>query len=253
MKIYKTYALTIFCVVGTFQLYAQNIINSERILSKIDSDFVFGASLDGDLKFGNINLVETNLSTQIGKKIHNNIFRAVFNYSYTSENNEVLSNDWTGQLRLNHFIKNNSVFFFIQGQNVMSLNIKYRYLFGSGYRMKILGDGDNYLDLSLGVFKESELYNNNGDDLLINNLRYSISVLSKVKISEKLIFNNTFYWQINTKKTSDYRLYLEPRFNYSISDDFELFFALRNRYHSSPYVDIKNNDSQTTFGIEFTL
>ena len=70
---------------------AQTILNSERILSKIDSSMVFGTSLDGDFSTGNINLVNATFSSQLGKKIDNHLIRLIYNYTYTSENKEILS------------------------------------------------------------------------------------------------------------------------------------------------------------------
>jgi hypothetical protein len=241
--------IILFCI----SINAQTILNSERVLSKIDSVLVVGASIDGDFSYGNLNLIQTNFNGQIGKKINNSVLRGVFNYAYTSENKEVLSNDWSGQLRLNRIFNSNSIFFFLQGQNVKSLNLKSRYLIGGGYRMNLYKNSSDYFDFSLGIFSENEVYNYNDTSLSVSNFRYSLSFLSSIKVFKKLNFNNTLYCQINTKSFSDFRLYFEPRFNYSLNDNFELFFTVRSKYHSTPYIEIKSSDYQSSFGIEFSL
>ena len=100
--------VSLIIIIFSTTLSSQTILNSEKVLSKIDSVLVVGIGLDGDFSKGNINLVQTNFSAQFRKKINKNVFRGVFNYSYTSENKEILSNDWTGQFRLNRFYNLNS-------------------------------------------------------------------------------------------------------------------------------------------------
>jgi hypothetical protein len=245
--------ISLIIIICSTTLSSQTILNSEKVLSKIDSVLVVGIGLDGDFSKGNINLVQTNFSAQFGKKINKNVFRGVFNYSYTSENKEILSNDWTGQFRLNRFYNLNSIFIFIQGQNVKSLNLKSRYLFGGGYRMNLIKKSSNYLDFSLGFFNENETYNIGDHNLKVNNLRYSVSLLSSFTIFKNIISSNTLYYQVNTKTFSDYRIYYEPRLSYLINDNFELYLTLRARYHSTPYIDIKSNDYQSSFGLQFNL
>ena len=64
-------AIITLVFLNSILIYGQTILNSERILSKIDSSMVFVTSLDGDFSKGNINIVNTTFSSQIGKKIKN--------------------------------------------------------------------------------------------------------------------------------------------------------------------------------------
>ena len=233
-------------------LHSQTIINSERVLSRVDSTLVISAGIDGDFNFGNLDLIQANFSTQIGKKFNNNLFRGVFNYAYNSEDKEVLSNDWTGQLRFNHFISNNSIFAFIQGQNVKSLRMKYRYLYGGGYRLKTYTHKDNYIDTSFGLFKEHEQYEDINSLVEVNNLRYSLSAFSMFRISDSVLFETTIYWQINSRNLNDYRIYIEPRISILKNDHIEFFITTRNRYHSTPYIMVAKNDNQSSIGIQIT-
>lgn len=231
----------------------QTILNSERILSKIDSSMVFGTSLDGDFSTGNINLINATFSSQLGKKIDNHLIRLIYNYTYTSENKEILSDDSSGQIRYNYLINDNSYFVFFQAQNVKSLNINNRILFGGGYRNRLIGNIQNYTDISLGIFKENEDYNIESGKLKIRNFRYSLSILSQYKLSEKISLNNTLYYQLNTKNIQDYRIFIEPRLSISF-EKLNLFITTRNRFHSMPYlIDLKSNDNNTSFGLEYIL
>ena len=231
----------------------QTIINTEALLREIDSSFVFKINTEADFNFGNIDLIQLNNTLSLGKRFKKNLFRISFGYEFISEENETISNDWTGQMRLNHFFNDNSIFFFIQGQNVVSLKLNHRYLIGAGYRNRISSNGANYLDLSAGGFFENELYNKNLiDRVSVNNFRYSLSSFSNLKISEKVNLNTSAYYQLNSKNLKDYRLFLEPRLYFQL-DKFSFYFDLKYRFHSTPYVDIYRNDTEFLFGVEIDL
>ena len=64
----KILSLFLFLLAANF-LYSQTILNTEKLMSKIDSTFVFGIGFAGNMERGNIELTESNLSLQIGKKL----------------------------------------------------------------------------------------------------------------------------------------------------------------------------------------
>ena len=166
-------------------------------MSKIDSTFVFGIGFDGNMERGNIELTESNLSLQIGKKINNSLFRFVLGHEYESDSQEVLSNDFSGQIRYNYSIVNNSIFSFIQAQNVRSLKMLHRYLIGGGYRFNLYKKNQNYFDLSAGIFYEDELYEEEKNQIKVYNYKYSFSSFSTFYIDEKLSLNTSIYYQLN--------------------------------------------------------
>jgi len=251
---------TLFLCLFGFSLSAQSIVNTELILKDIDSTSAVNIYSEGDLKFGNIHLVEVNNQLTYGAQYGKNLLRLSVGHEFLEENGEKLANDLVGQARLNHFLGKNSVFVFVQAQNTISLNLKLRYLFGAGYRQNIISSGDsssqdrpNYLDLSAGIFKELEEYTRKGlDNLNIDNWRYSISAFSNVTITQKLSLNTTIYYQLNQSNLEDYRIYIEPRLYYKL-DKISLYLTNRYRYHSTPYVPVKKEDQEYLFGVEISL
>lgn len=233
-------------------LFAQTILNTEKLMSKIDSTFVFGIGLDGNMERGNIELTESNLSLQAGKKINNSLIRFILGHEYESDSQEVLSNDFSGQIRYNYSIKNNSIFAFIQAQNVRSLKMLHRYLIGGGYRINLFKKNQNYFDLSAGLFYEDELYEEDLNQINVYNYRYSFSSFSTFYIDKNISLNTSIYYQLNSSSSNDYRIYAEPRLYFSLNK-LNLFITYRNRFHSKPYVDIKRNDSETSVGFEIFL
>ena len=58
--------LNIFLILLTTNLlFAQTILNTEKLMSKIDSTFVFGIGLDGNMERGNIELTENKFTESL--------------------------------------------------------------------------------------------------------------------------------------------------------------------------------------------
>lgn len=248
MKCFKTILLLLFILKSN----SQTILNTEKLLSEVDSTFVTAISFEGDFQSGNIDLVDAGLSIMIGKKVDRSIYRLIIGYQHQSEDNEVLSNDISGQLRYNYTINKNSIFSFLQFQNTKSLLMKHRYLIGLGYRQNIFLKNGQYMDLSYGLFHENELYNNDLGDVKVNNLRHSISLFFKVDLEENIFLNNSLYLQYNTSDLKDYRSYIEPRIYFEF-EKFNIYLSSKNRFHSKPYVDIKRSDNEILVGFEIGL
>ena len=237
----------------TCNLQSQTIVNTENLMKSVDSTLSVGFGLNGDFKFGNLELYQFNITSQVGKKFEKNLIRLVFNYEYISENNEVLAADYTAQLRYNYSIGNHSIFSFIQSQKSKALNLDYRHLIGGGYRHNIYKKDENYFDFSLGAFYEDELYlKNTTEQVNVSNYRLSLSSFLKVKLSKKSFINTSIYYQINFDNSKDTRLFIEPRWYYDF-DKIAVYVTTQIRHHTTPYIDIKKTDSELLVGLEFNL
>lgn len=233
--------------------YSQTIINTENMMTDLDENLSYNLSLQGDFNFGNIDLIEFNTAHQFSKSIDRSLIRFLINYEYIEEGGETLSSDLSAQIRYNYSFKKNSLFAFIQAQNIKSLRMDHRYISGIGYRHNLFTQLKDYWDLSAGLFYENELYDKNlSTETQVNNLRYSFSSFSKYTISEKMFLNLSVYYQINSSNLDDYRLFVQPRLYYKL-EKFDLFTDLTNRYHSTPYIDIYKKDTSLEIGIEFSV
>ena len=236
-----------------FNSYAQTIINTENMMSGIDNNFAYTMSFQGDFNFGNIDLLQLSTAHQFSKKINRSTLRLLANYDYIKESEQIIASDFTGQLRYNYQIKENSIFGFIQGQSVRSLKMKHRYIGGGGYRHQLYSKKENYLDMSGGIFFEDELYDETDtQQLQIYNWRLSFSAFGKYNFTDKLFLNISIYHQINISNFKDYRLFIQPRLYYSLNK-IDLFLDSTYRFHSTPYVDVQTTDSSLTFGLELSL
>lgn len=84
---------------------AQSIVNTESMSSKLDSTFVLTTSFDGNYTTGNIELTQFNSANQLAFKKDKNLVRLFFNYEYISQDKEVISSDYTSQLRYSYSLK----------------------------------------------------------------------------------------------------------------------------------------------------
>jgi hypothetical protein len=249
----KKYLSFAIVLLFSFNLRSQTIINTENLMKSVDSTLSIGFGVNGDFKFGNLELYQFNITNQIGKKFDRNLIRFLFNYEYISENNEVLASDYTAQLRYNYSLGNHSVFSFIQSQKSRALSLNYRNLIGGGYRHNIYKKNENYFDLSAGVFYENELYlKNTNEELMVENYRVSLSSFFKVRVSKISFINTSIYYQINMDNTEDTRIFIEPRWYYDF-DKIAVYVTTQIRHHTTPYIDIKKTDSELLVGLEFNL
>ncbi len=246
---------TLFCILFVLLIYlnvnSQTIINTENMMTELKDDLSYNMSFQGDFNFGNIELMQFSTAHQFSKKADRNLIRLLFNYDYINESKEIIASDFTGQLRYNYSIGENSVFAFVQGQNIKSIRMKHRYISGGGYRHQLYSKTETYFDLSAGLFFEDELYNKTEtQQLQITNWRYSFSAFGKCVLTEDLFINLSLYYQINTSNTKDYRLFIQPRMYYSLTK-INLFIDSTYRFHSTPYIDVLTTDTSVTLGIEF--
>lgn len=233
-----------------FNSHAQTILNSESIMMNLDNSSILAIDIGGSVETGNVEIAEFNFTGQLGKKIDNSIFRLIIGYEYESESKEVLSQDYSAQIRYNYLIGDDSFFSFVQSQSVKSISMDHRKLFGLGFRKNIFKKNQNYFDLSLGLFYEDELYNEKIKPINIYNYRYSLSSFSNFSLSNNLRVSNTIYYQIKTNKSSDYRFFIEPKIYFEIDENKSFFLSTRNRYHSLPYMPVQKNDTETSVGIQ---
>ena len=218
--------------------YSQTILNSESLLNHSTNKITTQLNLSVNWESGNENTFATFNQILIGTKNGKQLWRLIVGHDYENDEGEIVANDWSGQLRLNYYVSaKNSIYGFVQSQNIRVLQMNHRYLLGGGYRHSLYANESQYFDLAAGLFYEDEEY----PKLQTNKLRFNINGFVSVKIFEKLFLKCVTYFQINTKDASDIRLFIEPKINFE-QDKFSLSIVAQNRYNSMPYLLNKKND-----------
>jgi hypothetical protein len=229
--------------------YSQTILNSESLLNHSSDKLTVQLNLSAVWESGNENTFAAFNQILVGTKNEKQMWRLIIGHDFEDDEGEIVANDWSGQLRFNHYVDSkNSIYGFLQSQNIKVLQMNHRYLFGGGYRHSIYANESQYFDLAAGLFYENEEY----PKLQTNKLRFNVNGFIRVKIFEKLFFNCVTYFQINTKKASDIRLFVEPKINFE-QDKFSLSIIAQNRYNSMPYLLNKKNDIFTQLLLTINL
>jgi hypothetical protein len=229
-------------------IQGQTILNTESLLGKATNSLTTQLHLSANWESGNENSFITFNQILIGIRREKQLWRLVVAHDFEEDEGIVTANDWSGQLRLNHFTNNNSIYAFAQGQSIRVLQMNHRYLFGGGYRFSLLKNESQYIDIGTGFFYENEEY----PTIRFHKLRYNVNAFLRIKVLKKLFFNCVTYAQFNSKNTEDIRLFIEPKVDLE-QKRYTLSFIAQNRYHSMPYQLNKKNDLTTSLILSFNL
>lgn len=229
--------------------YGQTILNSESLLSHANDGLSAQINLSFDWESGNENTFASFNQILIGTKQGQQLWRLMVGHDYEDDEGEIVANDWSAQLRLNHYVsEKNSIYGFVQAQNIKVLQMNHRRLIGCGYRHSLFKNENQYVDLAAGVFYEDEEY----PDLQTQIIRLNINMFVRVKLLEKMYFNCVTYFQIHSENTKDIRLFVEPKINLEF-DTFALSIGAQNRYNSTPYALNQKNDLLSRIALTINL
>ena len=229
--------------------HAQTILNSESLLNQSSSKIKTQINLSLDWESGNENTFTSFNQILIGTKKNRQLWRLIVGHDYEDDEGKIVANDWSAQLRLNYFVSNNnSIYGFIQTQNIKVLQMNHRQLVGGGYRHSLFNNDSQYVDLAAGLFYEDEKY----PYIQTHKFRFNINMFFRVKLLEKFYFNCVTYFQVNTKDVNDIRFFVEPKINFE-QKKFTFSIGAQNRYNSSPYSQNKKNDLLSRIALTINL
>jgi hypothetical protein len=238
-----------FIVVISNLGYSQTILNSESLIDISNNKLNMKVNLSADLESGNENTYATFNQVLVGARKGKQLWRLIIGHDYEDDEGKIVANDWGGQLRVNRFVDpKNSIYGFVQVQNIRVLQMNHRYLVGGGYRHSLYANESNYLDLAAGVFYEDEKY----PKLQTYKLRFNVNGFVRLKLFKNLFFNCVTYFQVNIEDTSDIRLFIEPKFNFEL-DKLIISIVTQNRYNSTPYLLNKKNDIISNLRLSINL
>ena len=229
--------------------HAQTILNSESLLNQPSSKIKTQINLSLNWESGNENTFTSFNQILIGTKKKRQLWRLIVGHDYEDDEGKIVANDWSAQLRLNYFVSNNnSIYGFIQTQNIKVLQMNHRKLVGGGYRHSLYSNESQYFDISAGLFFEDEEY----PKLQFKKFRFNINGFVRLKLYDNLFFNCVTYLQINIEDSNDIRLFVEPKINFK-KEKFALSIGAQNRYNSTPYLQNKKNDLLSRIALRINL
>jgi hypothetical protein len=137
--------------------------------------------------------------------------------------------------------------------------IKDRQLFGGGLRMEIIASDtsavkNNKLNINIGTgfMYENEKFNKTDipNTKIIRSTNY---LSSKYFIDEKISIIAIGYYQVNLKKTNDFRILMDSGLGFHITKNFLITTTANFRYDNEPPLDIKKYDLEITNGISINF
>lgn len=156
-------------------------------------------------------------------------------------------NDGFQHLRLSHhFNRIYSLETFTQNQFDPVRKIKNRKLLGSGVRVHL--SERNYLGLS--SFYEIETLT---DNIINKDIRLSSYLQLDLKISEKIQWLSTTYYQPKTKQFSDFKLSNESQLNFKLIDNLAFINTIEMIYDSFPANEVKEFSFRLQNGIKYNF
>ena len=166
------------------------------------------------------------------------------------EKNSIVNKGF-GHLR---FTKNMFDKFFIEVFTQYGFNdfllMNERRLYGSGIRYRILNREILSGYVGVGAMHEEEIYNL-GSDFNMNLLRSTNYLSWKIRFNETSSFQNTAYYQFDTKNTSDRRILYDGDLNIALNNKLVFTLSLNFRYDSEPHGDLGKTYIQLKNGIEY--
>lgn len=235
---------------------AQGIVNTERMLTKAGDSLTVSVDVGGDLSLGNVSLLQIDTQISSGIRKENHLVRALVGYDFLRSDGSTKTADLFHQLRYNYFVNRHSMYAFYQIQNTKALSLKNRQLAGGGFRFNLYQKESDYIDVALGGFYESEIYNDpdaSNNRTAVQQFRGNVNVFNQLRINRRTLFLTTLYYQLSLENAQDARLFLESTLRYSLGKA-SYFVMYRDRYHSSPYVaGVEKADQKILFGFSYDL
>ena len=132
------------------------------------------------------------------------------------------------------------------------LLMKERMLYGSGFRYKVLSQKIFSGYLGVGVMQEDEKYNLDSN-FNMNLLRSTNYFSWKIQFNDNSSFNNTAYYQFDTKNSSDKRLLYDGDLNIALNEKLAFTLTLNYRFDSEPHGELGKTYTQIKNGIEYSF
>ena len=234
-------------------IYAQGVVNSEKLLSQDVEIFYFVFSPSLDMQSGNSDVFESSIQLSSLYKITNRHWiKGTGGVDIIQENQEDISNDKFFQLRHTYTLNDWShTFSFFQLQNSYALGVKKRQLLGGGIRIKLKKGENLKLDIGVGIMNEKEEYNH---DIPFSN-KYRITSMIILKHSfNTVIFKNITYYQPYISNIWDFRLLNESDLTFEINNwlDYEVNYIVRYDNEQPSFLTEKLDQYITSgFNIKF--
>lgn len=257
MKIIPFILILALCFFKSEGVFSQ-LVNIESSRLQTDSvrlaghaDISFNYQKTNDIT---LNVFKTSLITQVKSKNLKQILLVLGNYNLASSNNSTINNSGFGHIRYNYKI-NKLVRWEVYSQLQFNelLSLRYRFLAGTGARLK-LNQGETVSTyLGISTFYEHEQIQD-VQETINRDFRMSNYFVLSIKFPKKRgEFTSTTYYQPMLRQFSDYRLTNQSHIQFNITKHLSFNTSLNYFFDFNPPAGVKQSTFELHNGLRWTF
>lgn len=236
----------------TWSGQAQTIVNTETLMLKGDSGFVWTAGVSGDVSMGNSDVFDVTADWGLTKDWGSTAVKLTGSWNRLAKDGTSIQSSAFTHLRLEQGdVDKIQGFGFVQVSSNDVLLMTSRNLAGAGVKHRFLNTERAMLAVSWGGFWEVETYNAEVPDARI--LRNSLILSGSWKVTESISVRYTTYAQTDFRNFDDTRLFFECSWDAAVAEHVALEWNLALRWDGEPHAGLEPLDIGSTVGLRFGL
>lgn len=234
-------------------LACSQVVNIETQRLKSDTNTWSGKiKVGGSYVKTSSELLRFNVNNHIQYKKDSNIVLILTDYNISKSASEDFQNAGTQHIRYNRICNNVLTWeLFTQAQYNKLLNVNFRWLTGTGPRLKLLSKGKSRIYFAaLYMYEYEEL---NSPLVYHRDHRISSYISMNLNIADHVTFVNTTYFQPKINNFSDFRIYSQFDLRFNISKHFAFSTAYKLYYDANPPEGIIHRTHYLTNSLIFSF
>lgn len=236
----------------TWSGQAQTIVNTETLMLKGDSGFVWTAGVSGDVSMGNSDVFDVTADWGLTKDWGSTAVKLTGSWNRLAKDGTSIQSSAFTHLRLEQGdVDKLQGFGFAQVSSNDVLLMTSRNLAGAGVKHRFLNTERAMLAVSWGGFWEVETYNAEVPDARI--LRNSLILSGRWKVTESISVRYTTYAQTDFRNFDDTRLFFECSWDAAVAEHVAFEWNLALRWDGEPHAGLEPLDIGSTVGLRFGL
>lgn len=236
----------------TWSGQAQTIVNTETLMLKGDSGFVWTAGVSGDVSMGNSDVFDVTADWGLTKDWGSTAVKLTGSWNRLAKDGTSIQSSAFTHLRLEQGdVDKIQGFGFVQVSSNDVLLMTSRNLAGAGVKHRFLNTERAMLAVSWGGFWEVETYNAEVPDARI--LRNSLILSGSWKVTESISVRYTTYAQTDFRNFDDTRLFFECSWDAAVAEHVAFEWNLALRWDGEPHAGLEPLDIGSTVGLRFGL
>lgn len=248
----KTFVALAGALCWALNVQAQTIVNTETLMLKGDSGFIWTAGVSGTVSVGNINVINGTADWGLTKDWGTTAVKLIGSWKRLAKDGASIQSSAFTHLRLEQGdVDKVQGFGFVQVSSNDVLLMTSRNLAGAGVKHRFLNTERAMLAVSWGGFWEVETYNAEVPDARI--LRNSLILSGRWQMTESISVRFTTYAQTDFQNFDDTRLFLECSWDAAVAEHVALEWNFALRWDGEPHAGLEPLDIGSTVGLRFGL